>query len=187
MRPAKRIIKTTSSSSEASRPNLDSPKLSQSFKKSINTINTSFGNSPRQEPFSVEPIDMTVGLTDDDLINMDIKDLNDYLRRLPKNAAATARRRRRLLKNRGYAQSTRSKRMTTIEECTARKTELRSDITVLKREVERLRGVRERLRMTRARLERMQSNGTDVAGLSTSNQIVIDAEDIQDTKDWKFL
>ncbi len=49
-------------------------------------------------------------LTEEELANMPVKDLNVLLRGLPESEVLKLKQRRRTIKNRGYAQTSRSKR-----------------------------------------------------------------------------
>ncbi|XP_078368238.1 uncharacterized protein LOC144652073 [Oculina patagonica] len=63
------------------------------------------------EPQSLQSLqDFSQEITDDELTNLSIRDLNQRLKSLPKEEAQKIRRRRRSLKNRGYATSCRQRR-----------------------------------------------------------------------------
>lgn len=63
------------------------------------------------EPESLQSLqDFSQQIPDDELTNLSIRDLNQRLRSLPKEEAQKIRRRRRSLKNRGYATSCRQRR-----------------------------------------------------------------------------
>lgn len=53
----------------------------------------------------------STAVTDEELINVSVRDLNRKLKNLPKEEKAKLKQRRRLLKNRGYAQTCRSRRI----------------------------------------------------------------------------
>ena len=63
------------------------------------------------DPRSLQPLqDRSQQITDDELTNLSIRDLNQRLRGLPREEAQKLRRRRRSLKNRVYATSCRQRR-----------------------------------------------------------------------------
>lgn len=94
-----------------------------------------------------------VYVSDNDLVNMRTKELNDYLKNVTKAEAKQIKIRRRLLKNRGYAQSTRAKRVETKEQLETRKAQLVKEIEQLKRNENNLLSDLSQLRRQRERLE----------------------------------
>lgn len=90
--------------------------------------------------------------SDDDLSKMTVRELNWALRKHPKEVIQQVKDRRRLLKNRGYAQSTRVKVTELSEDLELKKEQLTTDIrnfkranSILEEQLRNLRNKRQRL------------------------------------------
>ncbi len=86
-------------------------------------------------------------LTEEELANMPVKDLNVLLRGLPENEVLKLKQRRRTIKNRGYAQTSRSKRTKLRVNLEGEKDTLENQLTTLRRENERIRRERDEARI----------------------------------------
>ncbi|XP_028311610.1 transcription factor MafG isoform X1 [Gouania willdenowi] len=78
-----------------------------------------------------EPGENGTTLTDDELVNMSVRELNQHLRGLTKEEILQLKQRRRTLKNRGYAASCRVKRVTQKEELEKQKALLQQEVDKL--------------------------------------------------------
>nr|XP_040041862.1 v-maf avian musculoaponeurotic fibrosarcoma oncogene homolog Gb [Gasterosteus aculeatus aculeatus]XP_040041863.1 v-maf avian musculoaponeurotic fibrosarcoma oncogene homolog Gb [Gasterosteus aculeatus aculeatus]XP_040041864.1 v-maf avian musculoaponeurotic fibrosarcoma oncogene homolog Gb [Gasterosteus aculeatus aculeatus]XP_040041865.1 v-maf avian musculoaponeurotic fibrosarcoma oncogene homolog Gb [Gasterosteus aculeatus aculeatus] len=81
-----------------------------------------------------EPGENGTSLTDDELVTMSVRELNQHLRGLTKEEIVQLKQRRRTLKNRGYAASCRVKRVTQKEELEKQKTHLQQEVDKLANE-----------------------------------------------------
>ena len=77
-------------------------------------------------------------LTDEELITMSVRDLNKYLARFSKDEVINIKQRRRTLKNRGYAQSCRTKRSSMKDNLQTRKRDLTLEVQQLKAKVDKI-------------------------------------------------
>uniref|UniRef100_A0A3Q4I6A3 Transcription factor MafG n=3 Tax=Pseudocrenilabrinae TaxID=318546 RepID=A0A3Q4I6A3_NEOBR len=78
-----------------------------------------------------EPGENGTSLTDDELVTMSVRELNQHLRGMSKEEILQLKQRRRTLKNRGYAASCRVKRVTQKEELEKQKAQLQQEVDKL--------------------------------------------------------
>eukprot|EP00112_Aurelia_sp_Birch-Aquarium-sp1_P013002 Seg2739.3 transcript_id=Seg2739.3/GoldUCD/mRNA.D3Y31 product="Transcription factor MafG" protein_id=Seg2739.3/GoldUCD/D3Y31 len=93
-------------------------------------------------------------LTEEELANMPVKDLNVLLRGLPESEVLKLKQRRRTIKNRGYAQTSRSKRTKLRVVLEEEKGTLEDELSSYRNENERLRRERDAARIKLEAFER---------------------------------
>lgn len=76
--------------------------------------------------------------TDDELLNMSVRDLNRSLRNLSPDECRRLKQRRRTLKNRGYAASCRIKRLTQKDELDLQRQKLQKEVEMIAEENQKM-------------------------------------------------
>jgi len=106
-----------------------------------------------------------VNLSDDVLVSLPVKDLNSVLRGFSDEKIYQIKQRRRTLKNRGYAQNSRTKRVRQKEDLEVERQQLREDLEHLSRENDNLKRERDEARKKYDSLQKLLTNRTKTVGL----------------------
>uniref|UniRef100_A0A672YB65 Transcription factor MafG n=1 Tax=Sphaeramia orbicularis TaxID=375764 RepID=A0A672YB65_9TELE len=115
-----------------------------------------------------EPGENGTSLTDEELVTMSVRELNQHLRGLTKEEILQLKQRRRTLKNRGYAASCRVKRVTQKEELEKQKAQLQQEVDKLANENA---SMRVELDALRSKYEALQTFARTVARRVASSVI----------------
>lgn len=106
-----------------------------------------------------------INLTDEVLVSLPVKDLNSVLRGFSDDEIYRIKQRRRTLKNRGYAQNSRTKRVRQKEDLEVERQQLREDLEQLSRENDSLKRERDEARKKYDSLQKLLTNRTKTAGV----------------------
>lgn len=99
----------------------------------VNPIDFDASSTVSSEPQSPQILQgSTEHFSDDELVSLPIRELNQRLRILPKEEAQKVRKRRRSLKNRGYATSCRQRRVALKESLESQNERLKAELRQLK-------------------------------------------------------
>ena len=85
-----------------------------------------------------------VGLNDEELVSLSVRELNRRVSGLPKPQVVKLKQRRRTLKNRGYAQNCRTKRLRAKSQLEEENISLNVQVQILQRQCEQITGERDR-------------------------------------------
>lgn len=106
-----------------------------------------------------------INLTDEVLVNLPVKDLNTVLRGYSDDEIYRIKQRRRTLKNRGYAQNSRTKRVRQKEDLEVERQQLQADLEQLARENDNLKRERDEAKKKYDSLQKLLTNRTKTVGL----------------------
>lgn len=133
-------------------------------------------------------------LSDDRLVTLPVKDLNTVLRGFSDDEVYRIKQRRRTLKNRGYAQNSRTKRVRQKEDLEVERQQLREDLDHLARENDSLKRERDEARKKYDSLQKLLTHrtkttvGLQLIGVghdsssTTDHEIQVDVVGIEDDK-----
>lgn len=101
-------------------------------KKSSSSLSSSSTTTSRRTASGTTSSSHGADLTDSALLKLSVKDLNVLLKSLPPDERLKLKKKRRILKNRGYAANCRTKRMSQKELLEMEKDKLESDVKRLR-------------------------------------------------------
>ena len=129
-----------------------------------------------------------INLTDEVLLSLPVKDLNSTLRSFSADEKCQIKRRRRMLKNRGYAKTCFKKRVQQKVDLEAETQQLRDDLEQLTSENDNLKRERDEARKKYTSLQKVLTNRTKTAGLhcplsSAEHEIQVDVVGIEEDRE----
>lgn len=171
------VSKIASQSSEPLVPPRPNPPVQQQAPTPVNNTHPHSNSSSAPQNFLIteikQPESQQIVLTEEELAEMPVKDLNALLRGLPETEVLKLKQRRRTIKNRGYAQTSRTKRTTQKSMLETEKESLGSLLDKITRENELLRRERDEARIKLDAFERFAS---------MSGVVIMNSTDINSTK-----
>lgn len=111
------------------------------------------------QPWSASDVSSTIRLNDEELESMSVKELNRILRLVPKEEAKRLKQRRRTLKNRGYAQNCRHKRVNERDELQEEVEQLRREKASLKSQLKEVTAERDSYKQKLDNLVKLVKSG----------------------------
>ncbi|XP_031561771.1 transcription factor MafK-like [Actinia tenebrosa] len=124
-----------------------------------------------------------VELSDEELANLPVKELNNVLRGMPEDDVYKLKQRRRTLKNRGYAQNSRTKRVRQREDLEGERQQLKSELDSICKENEDLKRERDEARRKYDSLQKLLTNRTKQIALQTQTGELDDQIDVVGVED----
>lgn len=124
-----------------------------------------------------------VELSDEVLANLPVKELNNILRGMPEEEVCKLKQRRRTLKNRGYAQNSRTKRVRQREDLEDERQQLKSELDLICKENEDLKRERDEARRKYDSLQKLLTNRTKQIALQTQTGELDDQIDVVGVED----